>query len=63
METLTLDVQGIPDEKVRFLQQLAVLWKKQADKRTSARKEEIVFATHKSDLIGEFNRAAAYEDE
>jgi hypothetical protein len=61
METLTLDVRGIPDEKVHYLQQLVERWKEQAkQKKKSGR--VIEFATHDSDVIGgEFKRANAYE--
>ena len=58
----TLDVRGIPDQHLRWLQRIVDGLRSQ-NKTRENRREEIVFATHKSHLIGGYSRAAAYEDE
>ncbi len=39
METLTLDVQGVPEEKINYLQQLVELWKGQAKARPEEQRD------------------------
>ena len=40
METLTLDVQGVPEEKINYLRQLVELWKRQDKVRHEKPEEE-----------------------
>lgn len=58
----TLDVRGIPERQLRWLQRIVDGLRSQSKPR-ERRREEIVFATHKSHLINGYSRAAAYEDE
>ena len=57
----TLDVRGLPDEYTIWLQKLVDSLREQTQHRQARKNKEIVFATHKSHLIGGYDRAAAYE--
>ena len=57
----TLDVRGLPDEHVQWLKRMVDGLKVQTRRRSQQRRD-IVFATHKSRLMGGYDRAAAYED-
>lgn len=66
----TLDIQGLRKERVEYLKGLIELWKKQDSQfpegvGSSARgndlDKDIVFATHKSHIVGGIRRATAYE--
>ncbi len=67
LETLTVDVRGLPDEKIRELELLIEQWK-QADlvaatgQKTddSKAEQEIVFATHNSKVNGPITRDEIY---
>ena len=67
----TLDVQGLPGDRIQYLKNLIALWKKQ-DERGQQEKEEdkqstadpdsdIVFATHPSKVIGPLTRDEIYD--
>ena len=68
----TLDVQGLRKERVEHLKHLIELWKEQ-DRRLQEEAsspvrgndldKDVVFATHKSHIIGGIRRATAYEDD
>ena len=57
----TLDVRGLPDEYIIWLQKVVDSLREQTQHRKARKDKEIVFATHKSHLIGGYNQAAAYE--
>ena len=57
----TLDVRGLPDEYIIWLQKVIDGLREQAQRRKADKDKEIVFATHKSHLIDGYDRAAAYE--
>ena len=57
----TLDVRGLPDEHVQWLKRMVDGLKAQARHRNQPH-GDIIFATHKSRLIGGYDRTAAYED-
>ena len=60
----TLDVKGLPKEKVSYLQQLIEQWRKEAaqiETGENNRDEDIVFATHKSDVLGPITRREIYD--
>ncbi len=57
----TLDVRGLPDEYTIWLQKMVDSLREQTQHRKARKDKEIVFATHKSHLIGGYDRAAAYE--
>ena len=68
MDTLTVDVRNLPDEKVRELEQLIEFWKKaaQATKETTqptgnTDAKEVTFTTQKSRVIGALTRHEIYE--
>ncbi len=72
MDTLTIDVRGLPDEKVRELEQMVELWMQREQPRDDQTEispvnhdvnKRIQFSTHKSHIIGKVTRAAAYEHE
>ena len=70
METLTLDVRGIPDEKVHYLQQLIERWKRESQpadappKIVKRKVDPSEFIVKKSHIIGgELTRAMAYDDD
>jgi hypothetical protein len=59
-----LDVEGLPEDRVAYLESLIVIFRKQHQKsrEQNGQGQVSVFATHDSDVIGgEFNRANAYE--
>ena len=69
MET-TIDVKGLPKDRIEYLKNMVELWKKQI--QNSARKNEIeadfaapdrdiVFATHPSKVIGPLTRDEIYD--
>ncbi|MBI2506385.1 MAG: hypothetical protein HYW07_24480 [Candidatus Latescibacteria bacterium] len=69
MET-TLDVQGLRRERGEYLKDLIERWKKQDSQLQEGAgslacgndlDKDIVFATHKSHIIGGIRRATAYE--
>ncbi len=67
METLTLDVQGVSEEKINYLQQLVELWKGQAKTRPEEQGDEddvkpSDFIVRDSMIEGGVTRAMAYED-
>ena len=68
METLTLNVQGVPEEKINYLRQLVELWKGQAKARPEKQQgdEDDVkpsdFIVRDSMIEGGVTRAMAYED-
>ena len=47
----TLDVRGLPDEYIIWLQKVVDSLREQAQRRKAFKDKEIVFATHKSHLI------------
>ena len=56
-----LDVRDLPDAQVQWLQRVVEGLRGQR-RQEKKRSEQIVFATHDSDVIGgEFKRANAYE--
>lgn len=55
----TLDVRGLSDEYTLWLQKMVDSMREQTQHRQARKDKEIVFATHKSHLIGGYNRAAA----
>ncbi len=57
----TLDVRGLLDEYIIWLQKVVDSLLEQAQRRKACKGKEIVFATHKSHLIDGYDRAAAYE--
>ncbi len=57
----TLNVRGLPDEYIIWLQKVVDGLREQAQRRKAGKDKEIVFATHKSHLIGGYDRVAAYE--
>lgn len=57
----TLDVRGLPDEYIIWLQKVVDSLREQTKRRKACEDKEIVFATHKSHLIDGYDRAAAYE--
>ena len=57
----TLDVRGLPDEYIIWLQKVIDSLREQAQRRKACKDKEIVFATHKSHLIDGYDRVAAYE--
>lgn len=68
METLTLDVRGVPEEKINYLQQLVELFKGQAKACPEDQQggEDDVkpsdFIVRDSMIEGGVTRAMAYED-
>jgi len=64
MATDTLDVRGLPDEKVGYLQRLIERWRQETGHAPHAGQstdEEIVFATHPSKVIGRLTRREIYD--
>ena len=65
----TLDVRGLPEEKVQYLQELIERWKQQeqtTDAPTPIKKRKVdpsEFIVRHSNIKGELTRAMAYEDE
>ena len=57
----TLDVRGLPDEYTIWLQKMVDSLREQTQHRKVRKDKESVFATHKSHLIGGYDRVAAYE--
>lgn len=57
----TLDVRGLPNEYIIWLQKVVDSLREQTQHRKARKDTEIVFATHKSHLIDGYDRAAAYE--
>ena len=47
----TLDVRGLSDEYIIWLQKVVDSLREQAQRRKACKDKEIVFATHKSHLI------------
>ena len=59
-----LDVRGVPEEKVSYLQRLIEQWRLEAAKAEGGDVEEatgIVFATHPSKVIGRLTRREIYD--
>ncbi len=57
-----IDVQGLPKEKVDYLQQLVELWKKEPTQPAGNTDiEEIIFTTQKSRVIKPLTRREIYE--
>ena len=67
MDTLTVDVRGLPDEKVRHLEQLIEEWKQEERleiKPVTVKKRKVdpsEFASYKTKLTGPLTRELAYE--
>jgi hypothetical protein len=64
MATDTLDVRGLPDEKVGYLQRLIESWRQQTGRTQhpgQGTDGEIVFATHPSKVIGRLTRRDIYD--
>lgn len=64
MATDTLDVRGLPDEKVGYLQRLIERWRQEtghAQHLGQDTDEGIVFATHPSKVIGRLTRREIYD--
>ena len=57
----TLDMRGLPDEYIIWLQKVVDSLREQAQRKKTCKDKEIVFGTHKSHLIDGYDRAAAYE--
>ena len=57
----TINVRGLPDEYIIWLQKVVDSLREQTQRRKACKDKEIVFATHKSHLIDGYDRAAAYE--
>ena len=57
----TLDVQGLTEERVRYLKSLIALWRKHADERSQRQRREIAFATHDSKPVGPITRDEIYD--
>ena len=57
----TLDVRGLPDEYIIWLQKVVDSLREQIQDGKACKDKEIVFATHKSHLVGGYDRVAAYE--
>lgn len=66
MDTLTLDVKNLPEEKIRELRRLVEHWKREAAGAAPAIGKRQVdpseFAARDSKLKAPYNRALAYED-
>ncbi len=67
----TLDIEGLPKERVAYLKDLIMLWKKQGEDQPQKAEEDAEeddvkpsdFIVKKSHIIGgEMTRAMAYED-
>ena len=59
-----LDVRGVPEEKVSYLQRLIEQWRQeaaQAEDGKPGEDEGIVFATHPSKVIGRLTRREIYD--
>ncbi len=61
-----LDVQDLPDDRVEYLKNLIVLWRKQEQNRQhqekkAQKKEAIVFSTHDSKPLGPITRDEIYD--
>ena len=66
----TIEVEGLPEEKVSYLEQLIRRWRveeqTQAEEQHESDEEDVKpsdFIVKKSHIIGELTRAAAYEDD
>jgi hypothetical protein len=69
MET-TIDVKGLPEDRIEYLKNVVELWKKQAQERLQddgvgrssvEPDDDIVFATHRSKVIGPLTRNEIYD--
>lgn len=69
MET-TIDVKGLPEDRIEYLKNVVELWKKQAQEHLQADDVErslvepdndIEFATHPSKVIGPLTRNEIYD--
>jgi hypothetical protein len=69
MET-TIDVKGLPEDRIQYLKNMVALWTKQAQSRTQEQEDEqhiadldngLVFATHPSKVIGSLTRDEIYD--
>ena len=67
-----LDVGDLPDDRIEYLENLVALWRKQDSQQQKGAGDvaqendldkDIVFATHKSHIIGGISRATAYGDD
>lgn len=56
----TLDIRGVPEKYIPWLKQIVKELKSQ-EKFNDKKNEKIVFATHKSHLVGGYSRTAAYK--
>lgn len=64
MDTITLDVHDLPDEKVRELQRMVERWKREAsgaEPPTKRRVDPSEFVPRDSKLKAPYTRALAYE--
>lgn len=64
MATDTLDVRGLPEEKVGYLQRLIERWRQEVDHAQHLGQdidEGIAFATHPSKVIGRLTRREIYD--
>lgn len=64
MATDTLDVRGLPEEKVGYLQRLIERWRQEVDHAQHLGQDTdggIVFATHPSKVIGRLTRREIYD--
>ena len=64
MATDTLDVKGLPEDKVSYLQQLIEQWKQgeiQSEDERFTGDEDVVFVPHKSKVIGHLTRNEIYD--
>ena len=69
MET-TIDVKGLPEDRIHYLKNLIELWRKQDEKRQQENEDkqstadpdnDIVFSTHPSKVIGPLTRDEIYD--
>ena len=67
MDTLTVDVRGIPDERIRQLERIIEQWKKEEQpiiKPMAIKKRKVhpsEFPSYKTKLTGPLTRELAYE--
>jgi hypothetical protein len=60
-----IDVRGLDEKDVRLLESLAERLREKGEKKKVQEEEveqELVFSTHRSDVIGKLTRREIYED-
>lgn len=59
----TIDIRGIPKEKVDYLLQLITLWREEEEIGEDIKGEEdnIIFTTQKSKVLGSLTRREIYD--